>query len=55
MHILILLRMGNQIPMEGVTETEGMIIQKLPQDPSHKQPPNPNTIADANKRLLTGD
>jgi hypothetical protein len=33
---LFLLRMGNKIPMEGVTETkfgaepEGMIIQKLP-------------------------
>jgi hypothetical protein len=23
-------------------------------DPSHKQPPNPDTMADANKRLLTG-
>jgi hypothetical protein len=23
-------------------------------DPSHKQPPNPDTIADANKSLLTG-
>jgi hypothetical protein len=25
-----------------------------PRDPSHKQPPNPDTIADANKILLTG-
>jgi hypothetical protein len=24
------------------------------EDPSHKQPPNPDTIADANKILLTG-
>jgi hypothetical protein len=36
MYTLILLRRGNKIPMEGVTETkfrkgaEGMIIQKLP-------------------------
>jgi hypothetical protein len=27
---LILLRRGNKIPMEGVTETEGMTIQRLP-------------------------
>ena len=26
-----------------------------PGDPSHKQTPNPDTIADANKSLLTGD
>jgi hypothetical protein len=26
----ILLRRGNKIPMEGVTETEGMTIQRLP-------------------------
>jgi hypothetical protein len=26
-----------------------------PGDPSHKQPPNPDNIADANKSLLTGD
>jgi hypothetical protein len=25
-----------------------------PGDPSHKQPPNPDTMADANKSLLTG-
>jgi hypothetical protein len=36
MDTLLLLRMGNKIPMEGVTETkcgaetEGMTIQKLP-------------------------
>jgi hypothetical protein len=58
----ILLRRGNKIPMEGVTEikceaeTEGMTIQRLPHlgDPSHKNPPNQDTIADANKILLTG-
>jgi hypothetical protein len=60
---LILLRRGNKIPMEGVTETkfraktEGMTIQKLPLhpgDPSRKQPPIPDTITDVNKSLLTG-
>jgi hypothetical protein len=63
----ILLRRGIKILMEAVTETkfraetEGMTIQKLPsllpphpQDSSHKQPLNPDTITDANKRLLTG-
>jgi hypothetical protein len=43
--------MGNKIPMERVTETkfraemEGRTIQRLPPqgDPSHKQPPNPDT------------
>jgi hypothetical protein len=59
---LLLLRMGNKIPMEGVTETkfraetEGRTIQRLPhphpQDPSHIQPPNPDTIAYARKILL---
>ena len=60
--IKIILRKGNKIPMEGVTETkfwletEGMTIQRLPclENPSHKQPPNQDTIADANKILLTG-
>jgi hypothetical protein len=59
----MLLRRENKIPMEGVIETkfraktEGMTIQRLP----HlgicliKQPPNPDTISDANKILLTGD
>jgi hypothetical protein len=54
--------MGNKILMEGVTETkceaetEGMTIERLPPpgDLSHKQPPNPDTIVDANKSLLTG-
>ena len=57
-----LLRRGNKIPMEGVTETkcgaetEGMTIQRLPHlgNPSHKQPPKPDTIEDANKSFLTG-
>ena len=45
--------------MEGVAETkfrvetEGMNIQKLPHL-GHKQLPNPDSIADANKSLLTG-
>ena len=58
----ILLRRGNKIPIEGVTETkfgaetEGQTIQKLPYlgDPSHKQPPKPDTIAYASKILLMG-
>jgi hypothetical protein len=59
----ILLRRGNS--MEGVTptqfkaETKGMTILSgqflcSTWDPSHKQPPNPDTIADANKCLMTG-
>ena len=48
--------------MERVTETkfraeaEVKTIQRLPQptDPSHKEPPNPDTIAYAKKILLTG-
>jgi hypothetical protein len=49
--------MGNKIPMEGVAETkfraktEGKTA--LPRDPSHIQPPIPNTIAYARKVLLT--
>ena len=57
-----LLRMGNKIPMEGVTETkfrvqtEERTIQRLPHpgNPFHIQPPNPDTIAYAIKVLLTG-
>jgi hypothetical protein len=57
-----LLRMGNKIPMVGVTEkkfgavTEGRTIQRVLYLGylSHKQPPNPDTIAYANKILLTG-
>ena len=59
----IFLTWRNKIPMEGVTETkfraetEGR--HDHPEtaplgDPSHKQPPNPDTMADANKSLLTG-
>ena len=60
---LFLLRMGKKLPMEGVTETkfrantEGKTIQRLPHlgwDPSHIQPPNPDTIAYSRKTLLTG-
>ena len=43
-----LLRMGSKIPMEVVAEIAP------PGDPSHKQPPNPDTIAHARKILLTG-
>ena len=57
-----LLRIGNRIPMKGVTETnfgaktKGWTIQRLPtpRDPSHNQPPNPDTIAYASKILLKG-
>jgi hypothetical protein len=55
-----LLRMGNNIPMEGVTETkfgaeiEGPSGDCPPRDPSHNQPPNADTIANASKILLTG-
>jgi hypothetical protein len=59
----ILLRTGNKIPMEGVTETkfgaetEGMTDHPEtapPGDPSHKQPPNLDIIANDNKSLLIG-
>jgi hypothetical protein len=56
-----LLRIGNKIPMEGVTETklgakmDGKHPETAPpEDPSHIQPPNPDTIAYARKILLTG-
>jgi hypothetical protein len=57
---LFLLRMGNKIPMEGVTETEfgaeteGRTRDCPTGDPSHKHPQNPHTIAHASKILLTG-
>jgi hypothetical protein len=58
---MILLRRGNKIPLEGVTETVWSRDRRNdhpetapPGDPFHKQPPNPDTIADANKCLLTG-
>jgi hypothetical protein len=57
-----LLRMGNKTSIEGVTETkfgaetEGRTIPETapPGNPSHKQPPYPDTIAYASKILLTG-
>jgi hypothetical protein len=56
-----LLRMGNKIPMDQVTEakfgaeTEGWTIQRLPHPGIHpiKKTPNPNTIAYTNNILLT--
>ena len=57
---LPLLRKGNKIPLEGVTETKfraetkGMTVQKVPHHPSNKQPPSQDTIADTNKNLLIG-
>ena len=58
-----LLRMGNKIPMEGVTGTK-FGAEKVgrknhpetapPGDPSHKQASKSDTIAYANKILLTG-
>jgi hypothetical protein len=59
----LILRIGNKIHMEGVTETKfgaetkGWTIQTLPPcppDPSHNQPPNPDTIANVSKILLKG-
>jgi len=39
----------------NVTETEGKTIQgPKPRDPSHLQTPDPYTIADGKKHLLTG-
>jgi hypothetical protein len=45
--------------MGGVTETKFEAENDHPETappgvPSHKQPPNPDTIVDANKSLLTG-
>jgi hypothetical protein len=42
--------------MECGAETEGKAIQRLPHlgNPSHIQTPNPDTIVDAGKYLLTG-
>jgi hypothetical protein len=45
---LFLLRMGNKIPMEAITETkfraepEGTTIHRLPHLGIHKQPTNPD-------------
>jgi hypothetical protein len=53
-----LLRIGNKIPMKGVTETKFGAKMKgwtIPTgDPSHYQPPNPDTIAYDSKILLKG-
>jgi hypothetical protein len=55
-------RMGNKIPMEGVTKTK-LRAETEKKDhpetatsrgPSHNQSPNPDTIAYARKILLTG-
>ena len=53
---LVLLRRGIKIPMGGDTETKcgAKTDGKVPPgDLSHIQFPNPNTIVDANKCLLT--
>jgi hypothetical protein len=55
-----LLRRWNKIPIERETETkfgtenERITILCPPVDPSHKQPPKPDIIVDANKSLLEG-
>ena len=58
-----LLRIGNKIPMKGVTEikfgakTKGWTDYPEttpPGDPSYNQPPNPDTIAYASKILMKG-
>jgi hypothetical protein len=60
--ISFLLRIGNKIPMEGVTEVkfgdlnERMDHQEIspPRIPSHNQPQNTDTIAYPSKILLKG-
>jgi hypothetical protein len=59
---LPLFRIGNNTPMEGVTETIfGAETKRLdhletdiPRDPSHNQPLNADTIAYTSKVLLKG-
>ena len=59
---LVLLRRGDKMPVEGNAETmcgaetgeKGHSETAPPGDPFHIQLPNPNTIRDANKCLLTG-
>jgi hypothetical protein len=48
--------MGGNTETKCGAETKGKDIQRLPhlEDPSHIQTPNPDTIVDANKCLLTG-
>jgi hypothetical protein len=50
---LVLLRRGNKILMEGVTETKFGAETAPPVDPSYRQPTKPDTIVDANESLLT--
>jgi hypothetical protein len=56
----VFLRRGNKIPVGGNTKygakTEGKTIQRLSYlgDPFHIQSPNPDTIVDAKKCLMTG-
>jgi hypothetical protein len=60
--LIFLSRMGNKITMEGVTETESVDLSWKkdhpepvpPGDISYKQPPNPGTVAYANKILFSG-
>jgi len=62
MNPLVLLRRRNKILKGGNTETqsgaetEGKAMQRLPPsgDSSHIQTPDPDTIVDAKKFLLTG-
>ena len=57
-----LLRMGNKITMEGVTDTKFRSLDRRKDHPenaptgdsSYIQPPNPDTIAYARKIFLTG-
>jgi hypothetical protein len=59
---LPLLRIGNKTPMGGVTVTKfgaetkrmDLLETAAPRDPSHSQPPNPDTIASTSKILLKG-
>jgi hypothetical protein len=50
---LVLLRRGNKIPMRGAPEPKCGVETVSPGDPFHIQSPNPDTILDANKYLLT--
>ena len=59
--VILPLRIGNKTSMEGVTETKfgaerkGWTLETATSgDPSHNQPPNPDTIAYASKILLKG-
>jgi hypothetical protein len=57
-----LLRIGNKLPMKGVTETKfraktkGWTIPETtpPRHPSHNQPPNQETIAQCQKDFAEG-